>query len=399
MGQLSKLTVTLETVTPLFLGGAEQQPELRPAPFRGALRFWLRALLGAHIGDNVERVREAENKVFGSTNGASPVIVRLTPISVPEPKSLNFSLDSGIGYLLWATTRTQRTAFPAGTTRFQLTLSVYLSRSEAHNAFHYAAGALWLLVNLGGVGMRARRGLGSLRVTDIEGWPSDFPPIQPDKGDLGSFLAKGIANLQKVLDLAPATKVNLPPSFNVLHPDTSAIYIYRQPPWENWMAALEGIGDDLRRFRRGKPPDHDGVLNVIKGQAPPPTLRRAAFGLPMQFYYRSYHEELARQHPDWNRDRRQARRKTRHLASADVTPAGRGFERRASPLHFKVVWLGEKQLTAIVTFFEAQFLDYRKVRITPREKKKKAHNVDMPDYSMVKEFLAQPHWQRVFGGS
>jgi CRISPR-associated protein Cmr1 len=71
-----KLTVTLETVTPLFLGGAEQQPELRPASFRGALRFWLRALLGAHIGDNVEHVREAENRVFGSTNSASPITVR-----------------------------------------------------------------------------------------------------------------------------------------------------------------------------------------------------------------------------------------------------------------------------------------------------------------------------------
>jgi CRISPR-associated protein Cmr1 len=38
--------LTLETVTPLFLGGALHQPELRPASVRGALRYWLRAALG-----------------------------------------------------------------------------------------------------------------------------------------------------------------------------------------------------------------------------------------------------------------------------------------------------------------------------------------------------------------
>lgn len=41
------LTVTLETVTPLFLGGADPRgaPELRAPAFRGALRYWLRATL------------------------------------------------------------------------------------------------------------------------------------------------------------------------------------------------------------------------------------------------------------------------------------------------------------------------------------------------------------------
>lgn len=43
-----RLTVTLETVTPLFLGGAVpgESPELRPSSFRGVMRYWLRAALG-----------------------------------------------------------------------------------------------------------------------------------------------------------------------------------------------------------------------------------------------------------------------------------------------------------------------------------------------------------------
>ena len=54
---MQKLTVTLEAVTPLFLGGADPRgsPELRPASFRGVLRFWWRALLQSDVpGD--ERV-------------------------------------------------------------------------------------------------------------------------------------------------------------------------------------------------------------------------------------------------------------------------------------------------------------------------------------------------------
>jgi CRISPR-associated protein Cmr1 len=42
--QKQNITVKLETVTPLFLGGAEPhgEPELRPPAFRGAMRHWLR---------------------------------------------------------------------------------------------------------------------------------------------------------------------------------------------------------------------------------------------------------------------------------------------------------------------------------------------------------------------
>src|SRR6266850_1449561 len=73
MEERNKLTVTLETVTPLFLGGAEAQdrnrsPELRPPAFRGALRYWLRAALGGVIGDNnLDGLHRLESAVFGST--------------------------------------------------------------------------------------------------------------------------------------------------------------------------------------------------------------------------------------------------------------------------------------------------------------------------------------------
>ena len=168
--------------------------------------------------------------------------------------------------------------------------------------------------------------------------------------------------------------------------------------WSNWEAALEGIGSTLQSFRGSAQPDHDGVLDVIKGQVPPQTVERAAFGLPMQFYYRGYHDELAKQHRDWNQDRKRAKRETRRLASANVTPAGREFERRASPLHFKMVRLSNGQLTTVVTFFEARFLKHARVRITPRDRDKLPQDMAAPDYRAVRTFLSQLQWRMVFGG-
>lgn len=42
---MPSITFELETVTPLFLAGADQtEAELRPPAFRGALRYWFRAM-------------------------------------------------------------------------------------------------------------------------------------------------------------------------------------------------------------------------------------------------------------------------------------------------------------------------------------------------------------------
>ncbi|MBK9462163.1 MAG: type III-B CRISPR module RAMP protein Cmr1 [Sphingobacteriales bacterium] len=47
------ITFTCETITPMFLSGANQDvPELRPPSIKGALRFWWRAMNGhLSLGD------------------------------------------------------------------------------------------------------------------------------------------------------------------------------------------------------------------------------------------------------------------------------------------------------------------------------------------------------------
>lgn len=394
---MSKLTVTLETVTPLFMGGANQQAELRPAEFRGALRFWWRALWGGTHGDNWQDMRKAEAQIFGDTTQASPIVIRLKPLEISPPKPLEFSLDSGKGYLLWTTSRrdSEREAYPAQKAKFQIEISLRPGSTALH-AFNETAAALWLLINLGGIGTRARRGLGSLTVTqEPVGWPVNFPQLYSVFGtpnELANYIETGIRGLCKALNWQMLVSLNTPTDFDILNYDTSKVYVLRSPLWPNCDSTLNGIGDLLRSFRGSKPPDHDGVLAVIKGQGRPKTVTRAAFGLPMQFYYRAYHEQCTREEQVrsgtyW----KEAQGKTRFKATADVTVGGKekGADRRASPLLFKVAPIAGGQFTVVIVFFESRLLkDEQRILIKPRDRNVKPVLVRAPDYDVIKEFLS-----------
>ena len=56
------LDLTLELLSPCFLGGAFQQPEFRIASLRGVWRYWYRALYGR---GNETAPGEEEQKLFG----------------------------------------------------------------------------------------------------------------------------------------------------------------------------------------------------------------------------------------------------------------------------------------------------------------------------------------------
>ncbi len=147
--------VTLETVTPLFLGGSDPrgEPELRAASFRGVLRFWLRALLGGVLGDRPDEIFKHESQVFGSTEHASPVVVQVEPHNL-ESKNFNPLPHKQVPFRFKGFNPDQR---------FDIRL---LSRSEV--ALERAKKALQLLCYLGGLGRRSRRGFGSLQITECE---------------------------------------------------------------------------------------------------------------------------------------------------------------------------------------------------------------------------------------
>ncbi|WP_298009605.1 MULTISPECIES: type III-B CRISPR module RAMP protein Cmr1 [Anaerolinea] len=170
-----QVRVQLETVTPLFLGGADPrgEPELRPPAFRGAMRYWFRAALGGVIGDkNMEGLRKLEREVFGDAEYGSPIAiqVRQKPLEFKEFPILPHKTPSG---KRWAFNPGQRFEVILQTTR-PVDLLVWVNACMAFNL------AIWL----GGLGLRSRRGAGSLRIvssTDlslIPVFPDDIEKIQ-----------------------------------------------------------------------------------------------------------------------------------------------------------------------------------------------------------------------------
>lgn len=164
-----ELRVTLETVTPLFLGGADPRgaPELRAPSFRGALRYWLRAALGGVIGDNnLQALHQLESSVFGSTEFASPIRIRLKllgdRLQSRNEKTLPHKKGREAG---------SRQAIEAGQ---QLELTLSMPHRMSSEVWAAAIAALRLAVTFGGVGLRSRRGYGTLRIVQSTD-PSEMP--------------------------------------------------------------------------------------------------------------------------------------------------------------------------------------------------------------------------------
>jgi len=223
-----KLQATLETVTPLFLGGSDPrgQPELRAASFRGAMRFWLRALLGGVLGDRPDKIFQCESQVFGSTDHASPVVVRL------EPHNLG---SDGFNPLPHKQVTFRFNGFKPGQ-RFDICL---LSRDE--DALQQAQKALQLLCYLGGLGRRSRRGFGSLQITDGE-----LALTAKTAKELGNALKQ---RLDAILPSSSAKLTDVP-RFPILHEKWAQIKVCDEE-FSDWEQAIKFV---MKRAHQHKNP-------------------------------------------------------------------------------------------------------------------------------------------------
>src|SRR5258708_32065922 len=101
--------IGLRTVTPVFLGRFDTfSPEPARMPFpvpslRGVLAYWLRALAGAHVGNDTERLHDVEAAVFGAartdtSGGQSPIQLRASRVRLTV---FDFRDESdGVRYLM-----------------------------------------------------------------------------------------------------------------------------------------------------------------------------------------------------------------------------------------------------------------------------------------------------------
>ncbi|WP_431768794.1 type III-B CRISPR module RAMP protein Cmr1 [Salinibacter sp.] len=166
---------TLKTITPLFLRGPDgETPELRPPSFKGMLRYWWRALHPMPV----DRLREAEAERFGSggdaEGGQSPIRLRLDHSGLSEDRYKPVP-RAGKNF--------RNRGFKPGE-EFDLVVTVgprALGRQEEIDA------TLRLMLLLGGVGNRSRRGFGSLRLIAVNGVQREVPedPLEDVETHLG----------------------------------------------------------------------------------------------------------------------------------------------------------------------------------------------------------------------
>lgn len=384
--KLHEIRVTLETVTPLFLGGADPRgaPELRPPSLRGALRYWLRAALGGILGDqDLDALRKAETAVFGSAGessaSVSPVAVRLVhraPLKVLsysemcawKEKDRSFGRP-GIAYLFFAARGTKADQERSGLMG-KFSLQLQLLPGAAPSELMKACLALWLFARLGGLGNRSRRGAGSLQVTDIQG-ELDLSGALPSLVTRANSPQELVKELESGLSILPrllgADSQSFCPTvlgaFDVIHPEVCRIFVLNRA-YRDWQQALDEFGKVYQAFRNRRPPDYHVVKNEMtssKGRLSQP-VERAAFGLPIPFYYRS-------------------------LGGKKATLAAESHDRRASPLWVRVARLANGSHTIVLTWFRSQFLPPGEALLLSygREQSKSRGNV--PDDRLIRVFL------------
>ncbi|MBD3192925.1 MAG: type III-B CRISPR module RAMP protein Cmr1 [Candidatus Heimdallarchaeota archaeon] len=154
-----KTTYDCQSITPLFLGGADNDiAELRVPSIKGLLRFWWRAIVGLPI----KSLQKKEGEIFGSSEegvGRSNFSIRL--VAEKEPVRKN--------HLMLPHKR--RSFTKEGITvdqEFSLILSSLKGNHQNYSEILQAS------LLLGGIGKRSRRGFGSIKISSINGKASTF---------------------------------------------------------------------------------------------------------------------------------------------------------------------------------------------------------------------------------
>lgn len=392
MASLRFLDLEVKAVTPLIIGGAGFNPELRPPSFRGGMRLWLRALVGGLLGDDLYPIRLVEQATFGSTGRASPVAVRArgTPRSGPLP--VDPDDYSGVQYMLWSAYRLRREALlPDECFQIRLQTRPILPAPaeqwslDADEAFEMAVASFWLLARLGGVGARIRRGAGGIQVTTHPaGWPQGLPsPVvgATTPANLAKELADELTEVRQFIGWTPVPALVAPSTFNLLHPDVCQLYVLDQS-FSTWWEALEVVGTAFKAFRLRQPDDYQGIKAILsRGRVILPTVKRAVFGLPLGFFFSSLYKQLIEQGVP--------QREARAQASATILP--RRGDRRASPLFFRILSLPtpeERRYALVVGLFRARFLPDDSLVVRPRDRSIRPFYCAAPtDYSFIEKWL------------
>lgn len=357
-------TFEVEIVTPCFLGGARDRAEWRGASIRGQLRWWFRAVAGAHFAGDLEKVRVAEEEIFGSTRRSSAV--RVSPLRGPEAEKAEGGealLDDSVTaedlaerwgdssrttvsrlrlqrsptsnplhYLAYGPVANGRLVRPVLPSRTPVSFTLQWVRKPATGGEDLFSSALRGWLNLGGIGARSRKGFGSLHLRGLDCKPA---PINRKSFEeqVGKLLALGRGYSKE-------------PEWTFF--SARSRVVVGSQGFDQGEEALSRLGGWLIAFRRryGKSTDGRTLGNTAVANrdyewaAPHGSMPRqgipdrVGFGLPLPFT-RRVDGQLRGESVIWGPDQKDPR--------------------RASPLLLHVARFGEKYFP-VFTFLPAQLL-------------------------------------------
>jgi CRISPR-associated protein Cmr1 len=316
---ISELRLNLRVLTPLFLGDAEQQAELRAPGIKGPLRYWYRAADPGFDRPWAPGARlTREDRLFGGTRpgaGQSPGLLRIesdppTLVDWPGLRPERFNRGQGrdirngliyLGYTFGMGDNRARTAIVPD---HEFKVRCVLPRRgdadpvEGRDLRRAWTAAWWLLCHLGGLGSRSRRGFGSVALTGWEGSGADWPelaelPLLADAADATgarAALSVGLARIRQWFESDGAAWAK-----DALHPHLGQLSRsgLLEPGHARWDAALAEAGSRMQEFRLRRAPDYQMVKDHVRartrqgGQLMRATPERASFGLPLTFRFTS----------------------------------------------------------------------------------------------------------------
>jgi len=336
-----ELVAHYKIVTPMFLGGEYQradQTHFRNASFKGALRFWWRALnwgaafkdAGSQQAAALSLLHEREGKLFGlasdgenSKQSCVQIHSELRGAMVSKANLPNHTYLLGMGLYNYKEGML-RDYLQGGNLTIRLTFKTK-TKEEDIASVQQAAIALGLF---GGLGSRSRKGFGSLALQKVE---------LPGNNELNFTTEESIQKFVQGLDFySPADA-----PFSAL---TRATRIDISATKSSAMDALAAINTELQLYRsfgqngkvgsfqarRNFISDHDNVLAATLNTPLQALPKRAVFGLPHNYFFSSSKAKL------------------------DINVEDEA--RRASPLLVHVHALGDGKFIAIQTLLQSQFL-------------------------------------------
>jgi CRISPR-associated protein Cmr1 len=338
-----------KVITPLYGGGEETQKAdsittVRASEVRGHLRFWWRATRGGQFGDDLKKMREAEEKIWGSSGekgkpGPSIVNVAITtatlgvidrPFEVVAsrtggPQVRGRSVSKVHPYAAFPLQPEQRDARIGMETKpVYLDTTFTLEVRYKEEVKQDVDAALWSWEQFGGIGARTRRGFGALQCLSI----NNNIVIPPTVHGVKDYLIKNIKNYVVESGEWPKGVPHL--STNLAH---LKIIDKRVDSISTWYGMIDAF-KNFRQFRRDNErkgqgrsywPEPEKIRKITRQRLPkhqPIPIQsehfpRAKFGLPIIFHFK----DANRRAPlDPNFDPR------------DTTLQGANNDRLASPL-------------------------------------------------------------------